>query len=86
VIPDLAIEVVSRTNLATKVIANVGDYFRYGVRCVWVIYPVEELAYVYGSPTSVQILSREGILDSPAILPGFQLPLGELFEPESATP
>ena len=85
VIPDLAIEVISPTNLATKVIVKVSDYFKYGVRCVWVVYPVEELIYVYDSPTSVQILTGAGTLESPTILPGFQLPLSQLFESESTS-
>ena len=57
VIPDLAIEVISPTNLATKVIVKVRDYFKYGVSCLWVVYPVEELIYVYDSPTSIQVLT-----------------------------
>ena len=86
VIPDLAIEVISPTNLASKVIVKVRDYFKYGVRCLWVVYPVEELIYVYDSPTSIQVLTGADTLESPAILPGFQLPLGQLFESESTSP
>jgi Uma2 family endonuclease len=80
VIPDLAIEVISPTNGASEVISKLGDYFRHGVRAVWVVYPIEEIVYVYGSPTDVTVLTRSGTLEAPAILPGFQLPLENLFD------
>jgi Uma2 family endonuclease len=85
VIPDLAIEIISPTNLACEVLVRVGEYFRCGVRSVWVVYPVEELVYVYESPTSVRILTGSDRLELPDILPGFQLPLDSLFERPTAT-
>jgi len=85
VIPDLAIEIISSTNLACEVLVRVDDYFRSGVRSVWVVYPGEEQVYVYESPTSVRILTRSDRLESPGILPGFQLPLDSLFERPAAS-
>jgi len=82
VVPDLAIEVVSPSNLASDVVVKIGDYFQSGVRRVWVIYPVEEQFYVYESPALARILSRADRLEDESILPGFSLPLAELFEPE----
>lgn len=83
VIPDLAIEVISPTNTATDTLTKIRDYFRSGVCLVWVVYPVQELIYVYESPTSVRTLGRGNTLDGGAVLPGFQLPLAELFEQEA---
>jgi len=87
VIPDLAIEIISPMNLACEVLVRVDDYFRSGVRSVWVVYPGEglELVYVYESPTSVRILTRSDRLELPGILPGFQLPLDSLFERPAAS-
>jgi Uma2 family endonuclease len=87
VIPDLAIEIISPTNLACEVLVRVDDYFRSGVRSVWVVYPGEELELVYidESPTSVRILTRSDRLELPGILPGFQLPLDSLFERPAAS-
>jgi Uma2 family endonuclease len=84
VIPDLAIEVISPSNSASGVLVKVGDYFRHGVREVWVVYPLEEQVYVYRSPTSVRVLTRSDSLESPDILPGFQVPLVQLFEAQGA--
>jgi putative restriction endonuclease len=80
VVPDLAIEVISPTNGANEVIEKIDDYFASGVRRVWVIYPSYARFYDYDSATSVRILTRSDILDGAEVLPGFQLPLSELFE------
>lgn len=80
VVPDLAIEVISPSNLASGVVVKLGEYFRAGVRRVWVIYPVEEQVYVYESPALARILTRADRLEDEAVLPGFSLPLSDLFE------
>ena len=52
-VPDLAVEVVSKSNTADEILAKLGDYFRTGVRLVWVVYPSVRQVYVYTSrPTS----------------------------------
>jgi Uma2 family endonuclease len=80
VVPDLAIEVISPTNGANEMIEKIDDYFASGVRRVWVIYPLHAKFYDYESPTSVRILTRPDTLAGGEVLPGFQLPLSELFE------
>jgi Uma2 family endonuclease len=80
VVPDLAIEIISPSNLASAVLAKVAEYFQHGVRSVWVVYPIEEQVYVYDSVTSVRILTRADRLTVPSILPQFELPLEILFE------
>ena len=79
VVPDLAVEVVSPTNLAEEIDSKVTDYFQSGVRLVWVFYPDTGRAYVYQSPTQVSILERTDTLDGGEVLPGFQLPLARLL-------
>jgi Uma2 family endonuclease len=79
VAPDLAVEVISPSNQATEVVTKIGDYFLAGVRLVWVIYPVQEMVYVYKSPTNIRAFSRQDALEGDEVLPGFLLPLSELF-------
>jgi Uma2 family endonuclease len=86
VVPDLAVEVVSPTNLAKDVLAKVEEYFRAGVRLVWVVYPDLNQVYVYESPTRVRILHETDELDGGAVLPGFRLKVTALFEEELGTP
>lgn len=83
VVPSLAIEVVSPTNTASEIIDKVRDYFFAGVRQVWVVYPLQRLVYVYESPLDVHGLSEKDELDGSDALPGFRLPLADLFAPLS---
>ena len=80
VVPNLAIEVVSPTNFANEVLEKIEDYFLSGVERVWVVCPTVAKLYDYDSPSSVRILTRDETLDGGALLPGFRLPLAELFE------
>ncbi len=79
VIPDLAVEVISPSDLVLDIMDKIGEYFRAGVRIVWVVHPIHELIYDYESPTSVKILQRGDTLGGGMVLPGFAVPLDELF-------
>ncbi len=80
VVPDLAIEVVSPSNSAEEVVGKIDEYFRAGVRGVWVIYPITRQIYVHESPSMVRVLKITDELDGSELLPGFRLSLAELFE------
>ena len=80
VIPDLAVEVISESNKADEIAVKLVDYFRAGVKQVWVIYSVTRQVYVYTSLTSVQILIEPAELEGGELIPGFRLSLTELFE------
>ncbi len=80
VIPDLAVEVTSPSDRAEDQREKVLEYFRAGVRCVWVVYPKLRLIDVYESPTRVQILTEADTLRGDPVLPGFELPLASLFD------
>jgi Uma2 family endonuclease len=80
VIPDLAVEVVSRTNTADDVAEKVEEYFKVGARQVWVIYPRQSKVYAYTSTTKVSVLAPGDELDGGDVLPGFRLSIAILFE------
>jgi Uma2 family endonuclease len=79
VVPDLAVEVVSLSNSAEQVAGKIEEYFRATVRQVWVIYPGTSKIYLYDTPTSVKILQVGDVLEGGSVLPGFRLPLEDLF-------
>jgi Uma2 family endonuclease len=81
VVPDLAVEVISPSNLAGEMAAKVAEYFLVGVSRVWVVYPESGQIYAYDSADSVRIVSRGQVLTDDAILPGFRLDLDEFFGP-----
>jgi Uma2 family endonuclease len=79
VVPDLAVEIVSLSNTAEQVAEKIEDYFRSGVRQVWVVYPGTSKVYLYDTSTSVRILQVGDDLDGGSVLPGFRLALEDLF-------
>lgn len=85
VLPDLCVEVVSPNDTADEIMDKVREYFQAGTRLVWVFYPRHEAVYVFESLTAVRGLGRTDTLDGGVVLPGFRLPLAELF-PESSPP
>ena len=79
VLPDLCVEVISPSDMADEIETKLNDYFEAGVRLVWVVYPRQERFYVYDSPSQIRRLTRADTLDGGTVLPGFTLPLAELF-------
>jgi Uma2 family endonuclease len=81
VVPDLAVEVISPSNPAQESVQKVREYFEAGVSLVWLVYPVDRLVYIYGSPTEIRVLTAADTLDGGTVLPGFKLSLNRLFGP-----
>jgi Uma2 family endonuclease len=77
-IPDLAVEVISKSNRAEDVREKISEYLRYGVRLVWVIYPKQKLVEVHSGSQS-RVLTINDELDGGDVLPGFRLPVAALF-------
>jgi Uma2 family endonuclease len=83
VLPDLCVEVISPSDLADEIADRIDEYFRSGVRAVWVFHPRHRLATVYESVTAARILTHADTLDGGVVLPGFKLALTELFPTEA---
>lgn len=79
VVPDLAVEVVSPTNDATELEEKLVEYFRFGVRQVWVLHPEHRRLYVHESLRKVSVLNEDDSISGGELLPGLSLPLAELF-------
>ncbi len=80
VVPDLAVEIVSSTNLADEIDAKLVDYFAAGVRQVWVIYPETRRLYVHDSLQTARGHSASDVIDAAPVLPGFTFRLADLFD------
>lgn len=77
--PDLAVEVLSKSNTAGEMDRKRRDYFLAGTKLVWIIDPESGTAEVYSSPTDRTRIPKSGSLDGGEVLPGFRLSLKELF-------
>jgi len=80
--PELAVEVVSPSELAYVMFSKVEQYFRAGVLAVWLVIPHTQRVYAFESATSIRVLSPTDDLTGDPVVPGFRLPLAELFPPE----
>lgn len=79
VVPDLVVEVVSPNDLAEEVNAKRTEWLAAGASVVWVVYPIQQEVHVYGADGSAAVLKRTDLLTSESLLPGFQVPVAELF-------
>ncbi len=78
-VPDVAVEVLSRSNTRQEMDRKREEYFAAGVRLVWYIDPEARSATVYSSPDASVVIDESGTLDGGDVLPGFSLSLAELF-------
>lgn len=83
ILPDLAIEVVSISDKAWDVLDKIREYFEGGVREVWLVFPKQELVHIYRAFDRIEVVTRDGVIDGGAVIPGFRLPLVDLFLEEA---
>jgi Uma2 family endonuclease len=77
--PDLAIEIVSPNDEIEAATAKIREYFAAGVRQVWQVSTKFRTVTIYHAPTQVTILTEDDILTCEELLPGFALPLRDIF-------
>jgi Uma2 family endonuclease len=77
--PDLVVEVLSPTNTRRELDERLRDFFESGTKLAWVIDPEERCAEVCRSPIDRRMVGPGGILEGENVLPGFKLPLADLF-------
>jgi Uma2 family endonuclease len=77
--PDLAVEILSESNTRGEMERMLLDYFKSGTALVWLIDPDRRTAEIHSSDGEEIHLDESGVLDGGNVLPGFRLPLAELF-------
>lgn len=78
-VPDLAVEVLSQSNTPAEMKRKREEYFRSGVRLVWIVDPSVRTVHTFAPRRKPQILTTADTLDGGKVLPGFKLPIEELF-------
>jgi Uma2 family endonuclease len=79
IVPDLAVEVLSKSNTKAEMARKLQEYFSIGVRLVWFVDPQSRTVTVYRSATQSKTLSADDRLDGGKVLSGFELPVKTLF-------
>lgn len=77
--PNLAVEVLSHSNTPGEMAAKRLDYFTAGVELVWEIDPRTRNVAVYTAVDQVVTLTVGDTIDGGLVLPGFRLPVQQLF-------
>jgi Uma2 family endonuclease len=80
--PDLAVEVLSPSNRASKIRQKTKAYFANGTRQVWVINPKTRTVRVFRSPAKSTLLVENDALEGEDVLPGFRCDVADLFPPD----
>lgn len=78
VLPSLVVEVLGPSQSARDVSRRVQQYREAGITLIWVVDPERLEVDVYGDGP-LRTLALNNTLDAAAILPGFTLPLSQLF-------
>jgi len=78
--PDLVIEVLSPSNRMTEMSEKISLYQRAGVPLIWLVHPRTRSVTVYATGRAPRILHESDTLDGEDILPGFSLPVADLFQ------
>lgn len=77
--PDLAVEVLSPSDTRTVLRKKLADYFGAGTPLVWLVDPDDWGVEVLTPDAAARWIDESGTLDGGAVLPGFRIPVAELF-------
>jgi len=77
--PDLAVEVISPRDSSKRVEQKVQRWLAGGALTVWTVDPKTRTVKVYQSMSSVTVLGETEVLTGGTLLPGFKLPVAEIF-------
>jgi Uma2 family endonuclease len=88
VVPDLVVEVLSESNTPREMQIKLGEYATAGVKLVWYVAPDAKTVTVYpkGRERGKKVLGAGDTLDGGKVLPGFALPVADVFAPRAPAP
>lgn len=81
--PDLAVEVISPSDRIGKVQNKLELYMAAGTPLIWCFFEDKPRVVVYELDKPFYVVPLNGTLDGGSVLPGFQIPVSELFPPQT---
>lgn len=83
--PDLVVEVFSPSNTERDLLDKAESFLNAGTRIAWIVYPSIRVVDVCHLSDDGSLIVRkvefDGILDGEDVLPGFKLPVKDIFPP-----
>ena len=77
--PDIAVEVFSPSNTEAEMARKVAEYLAAGSQRVWVAYPSSRSVTVHRDDGTIITYTGDEVITDEELLPGFSLPLSEIF-------
>ncbi len=79
--PDLVVEILSPGNTVEEIHDKLVEYFDNGARLAWIVHPKESYVLVYRCAQEPdRLLKSVEFLEGEDLLPGFSLPIANLFQ------
>lgn len=78
-IPDLIVEVRSKNDKQAEIDSKIADYLTAGVRLIWVPDPRSRTVTSYRPDQPSQVLTESDTLTCDDIIPGFRMPVSDVF-------
>jgi Uma2 family endonuclease len=79
IVPDLVVEVVSPNDNAEELEEKIDEWLTVGVKVVWVVTPATRTVRVHRADGGYAFLRAADTLTAPDVLPGFAVPVADLF-------
>jgi len=77
--PDLTVEVFSPFERMATVIGRVAMFLQAGTRQVWLVNPTSQIVTIFYPEAPLTSLGADDTLDGGDVLPGFSIPVAEIF-------
>ena len=77
--PDIAVEVVSPSNTTVEMDRKISEYLAAGSQRVWVAHPPTRSVTVHRADGTTTTYTGDDVITDEYLLPGFSLPLSEIF-------
>lgn len=78
-VPDLAVEVISRGNTREEMDRKLREYFDVGVQLVWYVYHESREVHVFTAADQCEVIAKAQAVDGGDVLPGLSIELSKLF-------
>ena len=78
-VPNLAVEVISKSNTDREMSRKLDDFFETGVELVWYVYPATRTIKVYTSPDKFSTLKGTQTLNGGTVVPSFKVKVADIF-------
>jgi Uma2 family endonuclease len=79
-VPDLAVEIISPNDRCTEVNQKVAEWLEHGTRLVFVVDPRRKTVAVHRPGQPIRVLGIDDVLDGEDVVPGWRLPVRDLFD------